>query len=610
VHAPLALPHHDGSDLYVPERAASLEEETTVLLRVPRELAVGEVAVRYLRDGEPRVSVARVDRTNETEAWWRATFPVPNPATPYRWLLSGGDVGYAWVTGAGMHRFDAPDTDDFVASTDPGGPAWHAESVVYEVFPDRFASAGLGVEAPAWAVPRSWDDLPTGRGKDTSFELFGGDLVGAEERLDHIESLGATVLYLTPVFPARSIHRYDASSFDEIDPLLGGDEALASLVRAAHARGMRVLGDLTTNHVGSDHPWFAAARRDDTSPEHGFFFFDDRLKNGYEAWANVPTLPKLDYDSPVLRERIYGNGSSVVRHWLRPPFALDGWRIDVAHMTGRRADADLSAEVARGIRAAALAERPDAVVVAEHGHDARPDLLQAGWHGTMAYAGFTRPVWAWLCGPSLPPHLEQDFLGLPVGVPTLEGGPVVETMRRFRAGIPWSAVLHSWSILDSHDTARFRTVTGSRERHIVGLGVQMSSPGVPMVFAGDEIGLEGAWGEDARRTMPWSRPETWDAGLLDAYRGLIALRRTSPALVHGGIRYAHVSDDAIAYLRETREEAVLCLAARAAHGPVRLALAALGGSELETLWGDDARIERGDAVLPPGGPAFHAWRVV
>ena len=183
-------------------------------------------------------------------------------------------------------------------------------------------------------------------------------------------------------------------------------------------------------------------------------------------------------------------------------------------------------------------------------------------------------------------------------------------MTSFRAGVPWPAVLHSWTILDSHDTARFRTVTGSRERQLVGLGLQMSSPGVPMVYAGAELGLEGAWAEDARRTIPWSRPATWDAELLEGHRRLIALRRSSRALRRGGIRYAHVSDDAIAYLRETPDETVLCLAVRASTEPLALPLAALGGRELENLAGAEAETAGGDAVLPGDGPAFHAWRVV
>src|SRR5581483_2312602 len=114
----------------------------------------------------------------------------------------------------------------------------------------RFARGGAAREAPAWAVPRPWDALPEGRGPTTSREWFGGDLPGIEARLDHVEALGANVLYLTPFFPAGSTHRYDASSFERVDPLLGGDEALRSLLRAAHDRGLRVVGDLTLNHCG------------------------------------------------------------------------------------------------------------------------------------------------------------------------------------------------------------------------------------------------------------------------------------------------------------------------------------------------------------------------
>jgi alpha-glucosidase len=606
---PLALPHHDGSELYVPERPGALGEKSTVLLRVPRSTAVDEVAVRYVHDGEPTVAAATVDRETETDTWWRATFRAWNPATPYRWLLSGGDVGYAWLNGDGVQHFDVPDADDFVATPDPGGPEWHLDSVVYQVFPDRFASSGLAVEPPDWALPREWGTLPTGRGPATPREWFGGDLRGIERRLDHVASLGANVLYLTPFFPSGSAHRYDATTFETVDPVLGGDEALVSLGRAAHERGIRVLGDLTTNHVGKGHEWFLRAREDEDAPEREFFFFDGRRKAGYECWLGVSSLPKLDHRSPELERRFYDGPRSVVQRWLLPPFELDGWRIDVANMTGKRDAADLGAQVASAVRDAAVAARPDAVVIAEHAHDVRQALQPGAWHGTMAYAGFTRPVWAWLRDPELGGRPSREFYGLPVGVPRLPGDSAVATMRRFRAGMPWASVLHSWTILDSHDTARFRTISGTRERHVVGIGLQMTTPGVPMVFAGGELGLEGEWGEDARRTIPWERPEEWDAELLESFRGLIALRRSSRALARGGIRYAHVSPDAIAYLRESPGETFLCLAARAEHAPVRLSLRALGGANLDTLWGAEATIDGEDAVLPANGPAFHAWRV-
>jgi alpha-glucosidase len=602
--APLSEPHHDGSPLYVPEQPVEIGDEVTVRLRVPRSVSVDGAAVRYVRDGEPRGVPATVDEETETDVWYRATVPVWNPTVPYRWVLGGGDVGYAWVNGAGLFRHDVPDDHDFMLSLAPSGPDWHAEGVVYEIFPDRFATTGAfgrDGDRPDWAVPRGWDELPTGRGPQTPFELFGGDLRGIEQHLDHVEGLGATVIYLTPVFPAGSTHRYDASSFGRVDPLLGGDAALASLSRAAHERGLRLVGDLTLNHCGSSHEWFVAARQSADAPERDLFYFDDALPGGYEAWMGVRSLPKLAWGSPELRRRM----TEVTRQWLEPPYDLDGWRIDVANMVGRYRDLAVTASVASEIRRTV----GDKLLLAEHGHDFRADLQGDGWQGSMNYSGFLRPVWTWLRGEELPEELLSFFWSIPMGLPRLPGEHVVSGMRAFRGGIPWDRVLHSWTLLDSHDTARFRTVAGSREAQLVGVGLQMTTPGVPMIFAGDELGLEGDWGEDARRTMPWSRPESWDRVTLEGYRELVALRRSSPALARGGMRYAHVSADAIAYLRELPGERLLCLAARAGHEPVVLPLSLLGATALETLVGGDADVRGGDAVLPSDGPAFHAWRL-
>jgi alpha-glucosidase len=576
----LDQPHHDGSDVYVLERPTELGDEAVVRVHVPRD--VDTVALRWVGDGEGRGIAAK----RAGEGSWIARFPVPNPHVRYRWLLSGGEVGYAWLNGTGLVPHDVPDADDFMISLDPGGPGWHLESVVYEIFPDRFATTGAGGDPPAWAIRRSWDELPTGRGPETPYEWFGGDLGGVEAHLDHIEALGANVIYLTPTFPAGSTHRYDSTTFDRVDPLLGGNEALESLSRAAHARGMRVISDLTTNHTGDKHEWFVGGERE-------LYLFDE---NGdYESWWGIKSLPKLNWLSPELRKRM----QATARQWLQPPYSLDGWRVDVANMSGRTGDTDLNAEVAPTLREVL---NQDSLLVAENFHDFRSDFR--GWHGVMNYAGFSRPVWTWLRG-----DLEIPYFEMPVAMPRLGGAASVAAMRAFRAGVPWQFVLHSWSILDSHDSPRFRTIAGSRDRQAVGIGLQMTLPGVPMVFAGDEFGLEGAWGEDARRTMPWDRPDVWDTALLDEYRRLIALRRSSPALARGGIRFAFVDDDVIVYLRETGGERLLCLASRDEHAPVRLPLSGLGARELECLYGSDAEHESEEAVLPAAGPSFHVWRL-
>ena len=571
----LSEPHHDGSDVYVLERPDELGGEAVVRVRAPGE--VDAVALRYTEDGEARA----VEAQSDGEGWWVARFPVRNPTVRYRWLFSGGELGYAWLNGLGVVDHDIPDSDDFVMSLDPGGPDWHLGSVVYEIFPDRFASRGLDVQPPEWAIRRDWDELPTGRGPETPYEWFGGDLRGVEERLDHVESLGANVIYLTPIFPAGSTHRYDSTTFDRIDPLLGGDEALESLARAAHARGIRVISDLTTNHTGDKHEWFVGGERD-------LYLFDE--SGDYESWWGVKSLPKLNWRSPELRTRI----QATARRWLQRPYAFDGWRVDVANMSGRTGATDVNADVAPTL-CEALNE--DSLLMAEYFHDFRADA--AGWHGVMNYSGFSKPVWGWLRRDAGFP-----YLGLPVPMPLFRGDAAVATMRAFRAGVPWQFSLHSWAILDSHDTPRFRTLAGSRERQLVGVGLQMTTPGVPMVFAGDEVGLEGEWGEDARRTIPWDRPDSWDTGLLEEYRRLIELRRSSEALARGGLRYAYVDEDVIAYLRETPEERLLCLASRAPHEPVRLPF-----NSLETLYGVDAEVEGRDALLPAEGPSFNVWRL-
>jgi alpha-glucosidase len=348
-----------------------------------------------------------------------------------------------------------------------------------------------------------------------------------------------------------------------------------------------VISDITPNHTGDKHEWFVDGKRD-------LYLFDDT--GDYEAWWGIKSLPKLNWLSADLRARI----KAVARKWLDEPYSLDGWRVDVANMSGRTGETDVNGAVAPTLREAL---RDDSLLVAEHFHDYRPDFR--GWHGAMNYAGFSKPVWSWL--------RRRDgtvpYLGLPVEMPVASGAEAVATMRAFAAGVPWRFTLNSWLLLDSHDSPRFRTLAGSLAPQLVGVGLQMTLPGVPMVFAGDELGLEGEWGEDGRRTMPWDRPDDWDSPLLEEYQRLIALRRSSGALARGGLRFACVDDDAIAYLRETADDRLLCLASRADHDGIRIPLAALEAGELETLYGADIDIDAGDAVLPAGGPQFHVWRL-
>jgi alpha-glucosidase len=211
-------------------------------------------------------------------------------------------------------------------------------------------------------------------------------------------------------------------------------------------------------------------------------------------------------------------------------------------------------------------------------------------------------VWSWLRDPASP---ARPF-GRPVPVPRRDGAAVVDTFRAWQGTLGWRATSSSWNILGSHDSARIRTVVGGDAAvHRVAAGLQFTLPGIPMIFAGDEIGLEGVTGEDARRTMPWDRREQWDRATLTTYAGLARLRRSHLALRRGGLRWAHVDADTIAYLREHPTGAALVVARRARADAFRLPL-----GPARHLFGS----EPGGADLTPaaGGievPASEAPRV-
>lgn len=365
--------------------------------------------------------------------------------------------------------------------------------------------------------------------------------------------LGVNLIYLTPFFPAGSMHRYEASTFDHVDPALGGDDALASLVSAAHERGIRVIGDITLNRTGVHHDWFAKASADPGAIERGFYFFDEAQPDGYVAWHGVRTLPKLDHRSTGLRERFYDGADSVIARYLGAPFGLDGWRVDCANTTARFGDHDANHDVAHLTRSTMNA---DDWLVAEHCCDSGDDLDGTGWHGVMSYQWFTRPLWAWLKDPG-PLSLMSA-----VELIDLDGCGLVESMRHLSSNVPWQAQQASMTLLDSHDTARFRTaVGGDRVRHLVALAALFTMPGVPMLFAGVEVGCEGGSIDTTRVPFPWDRlgemERDGDGKFLNDLRTLIELRRRSVALQHGSMRWLDATEHSVSFVRESATETML-----------------------------------------------------
>ena len=229
-------------------------------------------------------------------------------------------------------------------------------------------------------------------------------------------------------------------------------------------------------------------------------------------------------------------------------------------MTGIYRDEDHHGEVVCEIREVMDTVSPNSWLVAENADMQPKDLDGSSWHGTMNYQGFCRPLWSWINHNA---NVKPGGQGMPVDMPVISTEQFVTTMREFNGGIPWRSLLASMNLLDSHDTARMRNIVGGdRTLHLAAMTLLLTYPGVPSIFAGDEIGMEGAWGEDARRPMPWGHEESWDHEFLAATKELIALRSKSAALADGGLRFLAIENDHFVFLRELKSESVCVLISR------------------------------------------------
>jgi alpha-glucosidase len=606
--------HHDGSARYVEPQALRPGEFATIRLRAHPQASIERVLLRACPDGEQTFVEMQPRDVSAVCCWWEARLQVSMPLVGYRFLLFTAG-GVWWYNAAGLQRHVPTDFEDFKLLADYAAPSWARNTVFYQIFPDRFADGdpantvrdgewdygGHPSRARQWGLPPS--DIP----RANMVEFFGGDLPGVEQHLDDLVELGVNALYLTPIFTAYSNHRYDVADYETVDPHLGGNAALVSLRRATRERGLRLMLDIVPNHCGVRHPWFQAAQQDRLAPAAEFFTFH-RHPDQYESWLGARSLPKLNYRSAALRQAMYEGPRAIFRQWLREPYAIDGWRIDVANMLARQGVDQLGLEIGRGIRRAVKEENPQAFLLGENFFDGSAQLQGDIWDAVMNYAGFAQPLWYWLGGFFVRQHAEPRLAAsdVPWSTPAL-----IDTWQAYRAAVPWAIARQQFNLLGTHDTARISHVVKGSCLSRLAVALLLTYPGVPCVYYGDEIGLAG----DTRACMNWDR-SAWDHDLRALYQKLIQLRRTSPALADGGFQVLLIEPDTFAYLRDSDQDLVIVVANRGPASrslqsePLPVAHGAIpdGTEFVDVVDGARATVENGYLPLPELPAGVMVWR--
>lgn len=489
-------------------------------------------------------------------------------------------------------------------------PEWAKGAVMYQIYIDRFCNGDpdndvtddeyIYIGCPVQQV-KDWNAGP--EAMDVG-RFYGGDLQGVWDKLDYLQYLGIEVIYFNPLFVSPSNHKYDSQDYEHIDPHFGvivrdggqavprgavsnedasryrlrsaapenltaSDAFFAEFVEELHRRGMRVIIDGVFNHCGSFNKWLdrekiyekmggyeTGAYVSEDSPYRSFFRFNDETawpdNDSYDGWWGHDTLPKLNYEES---DQLYDYVMSIARKWVSPPFNVDGWRLDVAADLGH--SSEYNHKFWRDFRKNVKEANPEAIILAEHYGDPGSWLAGDQWDTVMNYDAFMEPLTWFLTG--MEKH-SDEYNGILFG----DGVSFFRSMNYHMARMKTPSLLTAMNQLSNHDHSRFLTRTNQTVGRLATAGakkaeegihygvfreavmVQMTWPGAPTLYYGDEAGVCGWTDPDNRRTYPWGH-ENFE--LIEFYSYMIRIHKGMPALRRGSIKQLLADRQLIAYGR-------------------------------------------------------------
>ncbi len=582
---------------------------TTVTLNIDvLGLTQGQVYVRLWQDREILVPM-----TESAPGFYTASITLPEePGLLWYYfcvVTPTGPVFYGRPTGSKQGKgttIDNPESWQITVYKPTRLPDWYENSVVYQIFPDRFArgdnwqecqkSAALpeGWKGPKRLVLQDWDDTPfyckEAGGRVIRWPFFGGNLKGIQEKLPYLKSLGIGAIYLNPIFKATSNHKYDTADYLTIDPSFGSEEDFSALCAEAEKQGIRIILDGVFSHTGDDSVYFnrygnfpePGAFSSEKSPYDSWYRFGTQYPSGYECWWGVDALPDVEETDPGYQEFICGE-NGVIRKWLDK--GASGWRLDVAD--------ELPDSFIEKIRSAGKSQRPDALLLGEVWEDAS---------NKISYGDQRK----YLLGSELDCTMHYPFR---VGaMDFILGKSDAETFRdimdSIRENYPPSALYGALNLISTHDTPRILSILGespeglteAQQEHYqlpegkrqLGLYrlklldvLLFTFPGVPCVYYGDEAGMEGYADPFNRGPFPWGKE---DGDLQFHVRMLSNLRKEYPVLVKGDVKYV-APEKQVFGLERTLEDTSTLIYVNRSFDPYTISLPKDTGIRLDLLSG-------------------------
>ena len=499
-------------------------------------------------------------------------------------------------------------------------PDWAKGAVMYQIFVDRFCNGDPAndtvsgeycyIGEPCVKV-EDWSKTPAVMGVR---EFYGGDIQGIMDKLDYLCDIGVEVIYLNPVFVSPSNHKYDCQDYDYIDPHYGrivedcdgvlpewdhdnthahkyirrvtdkrnleaGNELFVQFVEEVHRRGMRIILDGVFNHCGSFNKWMdreriyenrdgypAGAYISADSPYRNYFAFENEeawpYNSTYDGWWGHDTLPKLNYEGS---RELYEHILQIGRKWVSPPFNIDGWRLDVAADLGH--SNEFNHKFWKDFRKVVKEANPEAIILAEHYGNPEGWLNGDEWDTLMNYDAFMEPVTWFLTG--MEKHSDEyreDLFG--------NSEAFISSMKTHMRSLHMSALTTAMNELSNHDHSRFLTRTNRRVGRVSYAGpeaasegvnpavmreavaIQMTWPGSPTVYYGDEVGVCGFTDPDNRRTYPWGKE---DKDMLEFHRSMIRLHRTYQVTRTGSLTFLWNDYQGLSYGRFTQNESLIVI---------------------------------------------------